>query len=180
MHLPKLRRPRYADVAATLALFLALGGVAYATTIAPPNSVDTAAIQNHAVTTPKIATEAVSGDKIAPAAVTHGKLAANSVTGGNVQNDSVHLADLSGADRSGTISFTLAANSCGYLTYGVSGAKVGQAAFLTFKGTHKPPNAILFGPLRVVAAGKIISTACNLRSVQVSVTNLAVRIITLS
>jgi hypothetical protein len=180
MFVPKLRRPRYADVAATLALLVAMGGTAYAVTPLDPDSVYTAAIQNHAVTTPKLADEAVSSAKIVPGAVTHGKLAANSVTGGDVQDHTLQLADMTGVDRSGTISFTLAAHSCGYISYGVSGAKVGQAALLTFKGTNNPPKGILFGPLKVVAAGKLVSTACNLRAIKVVAQNIGVRVITLS
>src|SRR5436190_23414259 len=74
MHLPTLRRPRYADVAATLALFLALGGTAYAAA-----TIGTSDIQNGAVTTPKIAAEAVSNAKIEPGAVSTGKLVDGSV-----------------------------------------------------------------------------------------------------
>jgi hypothetical protein len=45
----------YANVAATLALFLALGGAAYAATQLPRNSVGTAQLQREAVTAGKIA-----------------------------------------------------------------------------------------------------------------------------
>ena len=121
-------RVRYADVAATLALVIAVsGGTAYAVvTTVPPDSVNTAAIQVKAVTQPKLATEAVSADKIEPAAVTHGKLAANAVTGGDVLNHSLTLADLAGSTLAGPISFSLAAHGCGYLVLNVPGAKVGQ------------------------------------------------------
>jgi hypothetical protein len=49
------RHLTYANVAATLALFLALGGAAYAATQLPRNSVGTAQLRKEAVTTAKIA-----------------------------------------------------------------------------------------------------------------------------
>jgi hypothetical protein len=49
------RHLTYANVAATLALFLALGGAAYAATQLPKNSVGTKQLRNGAVTTAKIA-----------------------------------------------------------------------------------------------------------------------------
>jgi len=50
-----MRRPRYADVAATMALVLALGGTSYAVTALPRNSVGTAQLKPQAVTKAKLA-----------------------------------------------------------------------------------------------------------------------------
>lgn len=50
-----MRRPRYADVTATFALVVALGGTSYAVTALPRNSVGTAQLQAHAVTKGKLA-----------------------------------------------------------------------------------------------------------------------------
>ena len=50
-----MKRPRYADVAATLALIVALGGTSYAVTALPRNSVGTAQLKAHAVTKGKLA-----------------------------------------------------------------------------------------------------------------------------
>jgi hypothetical protein len=63
----KLRRPRltYANVIATLALFIALGGVSYAATSLPKSSVGTAQIQAEAVRTGKVADDAVTAAKLA-------------------------------------------------------------------------------------------------------------------
>ena len=47
--------PSYADVAATLALIIALGGTSYAVGALPRNSVGTAQIKRHAVTKGKLA-----------------------------------------------------------------------------------------------------------------------------
>jgi hypothetical protein len=57
-------RLTYANVASTLALFIALGGVSYAATTLPANSVGTPQLQNRAVTGTKLAGEAVTGSKV--------------------------------------------------------------------------------------------------------------------
>jgi hypothetical protein len=62
----KLRRPRltYANVVATIALFIALGGASYAATSLPKGSVGTDQIQPEAVRTGKVADEAVTSAKL--------------------------------------------------------------------------------------------------------------------
>lgn len=60
-----LPRPTYANVVATVALFIALGGAAYAATQLPRNSVGVKQLKKNAVTTPKIKNGAVTGGKIA-------------------------------------------------------------------------------------------------------------------
>lgn len=57
-------RLTYANVTATIALFVALGGVSYAATQLPKNSVGSKQIKNNAVTGAKIANGAVTGAKI--------------------------------------------------------------------------------------------------------------------
>jgi hypothetical protein len=57
-------RLSYGNVIATLALFVALGGAAYAATKAPKNSVGTKSIKNNAVKTKKIADAAVTLPKL--------------------------------------------------------------------------------------------------------------------
>jgi len=57
-------RVTYANVVATLALFIALGGAAWAAAKLPKNSVGTAQLKRSAVTTGKIRNEAVTGAKI--------------------------------------------------------------------------------------------------------------------
>jgi hypothetical protein len=63
----KLRRPRltYANVVASLALFIALGGASYAATSLPKGSVGTDQIQAEAVRTGKVADDAVTAVKLA-------------------------------------------------------------------------------------------------------------------
>jgi len=183
-------RPRYADVAATLALVFAMGGTAYAVTALEPNSVYTAAIQKRAVTAPKIATGAVSNTKIAAGAVTGGKVAegaitgskvaANAITGGKVLNHSLTVADLAGSSHTGSISFSLSPNGCGNLLLSVPGAKVGQMAVFNWVGTDNPPAGVMIGPLKVTGAGRIVASACNLTDQPISKSGLNVRVTTLS
>lgn len=184
-----LPRPRYADVAATIAVVLALSGTAYAVTAIDPDSVYTAAIQDGAVTTPKLADEAVSSAKIAPGAVgagkladgsvTHSTIAANAVTGGDVANHSLTLSDVVGANVTSAIDFSLAAHSCGYLTLDVAGAKVGQAALMTWIGTTNPPRGVMVGPLKVVKAGTVLANACNVTGRKIVGSAVKVRVTTL-
>lgn len=63
------RRPSPALVISIAALFMSLGGVGYAATQLPNNSVSTSALQNGAVTTNKLRNNAVSFKKIAPSSV---------------------------------------------------------------------------------------------------------------
>jgi len=65
-------RPRltYANVTSTLALFLALGGGAYAATSLPARSVGTTQLKSSAVTRAKIKRSAVNGSKVANESLT--------------------------------------------------------------------------------------------------------------
>ncbi len=78
-------RPRltYANVIASLALFVALGGSAVAAGLAK-NSVGPNQLKKGAVSASKLAKQAVVSGKIAPKAVTAGKLGPNAVLPGNL------------------------------------------------------------------------------------------------
>ena len=65
----------YANVMATLGVFVALGGVGYAATKLPKNSVGTKQLKANAVTAAKIKAGAVTGAKIATGAIDASKLA---------------------------------------------------------------------------------------------------------
>jgi len=83
----RIPRPKlnYANVIATVALFVALGGAAVAAGL-PKNSVGTNQIKRGAVTAAKIKRGAITSGKIAPKGVTAGKLGANAVLPGNLGN----------------------------------------------------------------------------------------------
>lgn len=74
----------YANVVATLALFAAVAGGAYAAFKLPKNSVGTKQLKNGAVTTKKLAKGAVTTKKLATGAVTTQQLANGAVTAANV------------------------------------------------------------------------------------------------
>ena len=160
MRLP-LRRPRYADVAATLALIIASSGTAYAAA-----TIGTADIIDGAVTTPKLAAEAVTAVKLAP----------DSVSSGNVKANSLTLGDIKGINLGGTMTLSLAGNSCGTLNFSVSGAAVGQGVLFSWTGTV--PGHIVIGPLKVVDSTHITGIACNESSTSFSGTNIGIRLIT--
>lgn len=84
-------RPRlsYANVVATLALFVALGGAATAATSLPRNSVGPKQLRNGAVTAKDLRKNAVRRNKIAPKAVTVGKIGPQAVLPGNIVNGGV-------------------------------------------------------------------------------------------
>jgi trimeric autotransporter adhesin len=78
-------RPTYANVIATIALFIALGGAAVAAGL-PRNSVGVRQLKRGSVTPAKIRKGAVTAGKLAPQSVTAGKLGANAVLPGNLGN----------------------------------------------------------------------------------------------
>ncbi len=88
------KRATYANVVATLALFLALGGAAVAASQLPRNSVGPRQLKRGAVTAAKIRKQAVTSGKLAPRSVTNGKLGPNSVGPGNIGNGAVTTAKL--------------------------------------------------------------------------------------
>ena len=93
----------FANVVALLALFIVLGGGAYAAFHLPKNSVRSKNIVNG---------EVKKAD-LAGGAVTRRKLGANSVTGGKVSDGSLRLSDIVVGQDTARIDFgSLAANAC--------------------------------------------------------------------
>jgi hypothetical protein len=88
--IPKLT---YANVIATIALFVALGGVAVAAGL-PRNSVCTKQLKRGAVTPAKLRKAAVTSGKIAPGAVTPGKIGPNAVGPSNIGNGAITSAKI--------------------------------------------------------------------------------------
>ncbi len=92
----RIPRPKltYANVIATIALFVALGGAAVAAGL-PKNSVGTNQLKRGAVSAAKLKRAAVTSGKLAPKAVVAGKLGANAVLPGNLGNGIITTAKLS-------------------------------------------------------------------------------------
>jgi hypothetical protein len=86
-------RLTYSNVIGTIALFIALGGVAVAAGL-PKNSVGPNQLKRGAVTAAKIRKQAVTSAKLAPKSVINGKLAENSVGPGNIGNGAITTAKL--------------------------------------------------------------------------------------
>lgn len=89
------RRLSYSNVIASMALFIALGGIAVAAGL-PKNSVGKKQLKRGAVTAKALARNAVTYGKIARGAVGPGKLGANAVGPSNIGNGAVTSAKIGG------------------------------------------------------------------------------------
>ena len=89
----------FANVIASLALFIALGGVSYAATIAAKNSVRSSSIKNGQVKTADLATNAVTSTKIKNGQVAGADLAAGAVNSAKIADGSVARGDLAAGAR---------------------------------------------------------------------------------
>jgi hypothetical protein len=110
------RRPSYADVVSTLALFAALGGTAFAAATLAPRSVGERQLRPGAVTADKIRKNAVSAPKIMALAVKEGKLAGGAVSAAKLGTGAVTAEKLA----SGAVGTASIADSA------VTGAKVDE------------------------------------------------------
>lgn len=90
-------RLSYANVVATLALFLALGGGAIAASNLGKNSVGTKQLKKNAVTKAKIKKNAVTAAKIKKNAVTKAKIKNDAVNGAKIADNSVTGAEIDAA-----------------------------------------------------------------------------------
>jgi hypothetical protein len=104
-------RLTYGNVTATLALFIALGGGAYAATALPANSVGSKQLKNRAVVSSKIKKDAVRGSKVL----------ADSLTGADVKESS--------------LAKVLSATSADTATHAAGAAAVDKVTYKTAAGT---------------------------------------------
>lgn len=117
----------YGNVIATIALFVALSGVAVAAGL-PKNSVGPKQLKRGAVNSAKIKRNAVNSAKLAPKSVVAGKLAANAVLPGNIVNGGVTSAKLANgavlarAIKNGVVTTNKLQNE------GVTAAKLGKGS----------------------------------------------------
>jgi hypothetical protein len=141
------------------------------------NSVGATEIADDTIDSGEIIDNSLGSQDLASSSVGSAELASDSVTGTKVASESLTLSDLLGADRTGGISYSMGANACSTLTFGVSGAQVGQVVLMSTTGTVSPGD-VVFGPMRVTAANTIVARACNQSSSSVSVSDLGVRFVT--
>jgi hypothetical protein len=131
------KRPSPALVISLLALFVALGGSAYAA-----SKIGTKQIKNGAVTAAKIKKNAVTGTKIKKGAITAAKIKNGSVTGAKIKLSSLgtvpsatNAGHASSADHAGSAdNATNAANFSRYFTSGLKKVPVGQTVALANVG----------------------------------------------
>ena len=87
---------------AAIALFVSLGGTAWALTL-PAGSVGTKQLKNGAVTTKKLKNGAVTSAKIANSAVTSAKIANSAVTSAKIANNAVGSSQLNVSSLTGLV-----------------------------------------------------------------------------
>jgi hypothetical protein len=87
-------RVSYASVAASVALFVALGGTAAAVTAIPRDSVGSPQIRTDAVRSPEIAKDAVRSSEIAKDAVRSSEIAADAVRSPEIAVDAVRAPEI--------------------------------------------------------------------------------------
>jgi hypothetical protein len=87
-------RLSYANVMATLALFVALGGVGYAASKLPRDSVGAKQIKENAVRASEQAPDSVDGSNLIDGSVGAGDLGSNSVEGTSIADGTVGIDDL--------------------------------------------------------------------------------------
>lgn len=90
------RRPSYASVVSTLALFFALGGGAYAAATLPANSVGPRQIQKNAVERAKIKSNAINASKVLDNSLTGDDVRESTLEEVPMADDATH-ADAAGA-----------------------------------------------------------------------------------
>jgi hypothetical protein len=93
-------RLSYANVTASLALFVALGGTAVAAVTLPRDSVGSRQIRTDAVRSPEIAKDAVRSPEITRDAVRSPEIRAEAVRTSEIEDKGVRLADISDSARS--------------------------------------------------------------------------------
>jgi hypothetical protein len=135
------KRVTYSNVIATMALFIALGGVAVAAGL-PRNSVGPNQLKRGAVTAAKIRKQAVNSAKLAPKSVIAGKLAENSVGPGNIGNGAVTTAKLA---ANSVIASTIDSEA-------VTTTKLGKEAVATTKLDNESVTSAKLGKGSVTAA----------------------------
>jgi hypothetical protein len=129
----------YANVAATFAVFIALGGSAYAATQLDKNSVGTKQLKKNAVTRAKIKKNAVTGAKVKDRSLTGDDLAIGTITGSNVKDGSLRGVDidqssLTSVRASNVIGVAMDGNCAATVPFpsGVSATPIENGCLVTF------------------------------------------------
>jgi hypothetical protein len=141
-------RINYANVVATIALLIALGGVGYAATKLPNNSVGTKQLRKGAVTSPKLAQGSVTGSKVKAGSLTGAQI--NSSTLGNVPS-ATHATSADSAGSANT------ANTANTATSAASATHAGSAQTAANLGGVGPSGYLAYGS--TITSGATITGA---------------------
>jgi len=120
----------YANVMATLAVFIALGGGALAALRIPANSIGTKQLKRGAVTGAKVKEGSLPGTDIKPHSLTGESFQPGSLSPENLPH--FGLANLLGASgtAANNVAIELAKGVCGRFAFAASGAEPGEAVML--------------------------------------------------
>jgi hypothetical protein len=134
-------RVSYANVVASLALFVALGGTAAAVTTLPRDSVGAPQIRKDAVRSPEIAMDAVRSPEIAKDAVRSPEIASDAVRAPEIADGAVHSQEIS----DGTIRV----------------ADISTGAQNALKGAQGPAGPAGVAEVRVASGGQALVPQCQ-------------------
>jgi uncharacterized protein YjbI with pentapeptide repeats len=150
------KRLSYANVMATLAVFISLGGGAFAALRLPPNSVGTKQLKQGAVTGGKVKDASLTGADVKPQSLTGANVKPGSLTGESIKPGSLSsedlprfgLANLLGASGTATnnAAINLEKGACGRYTFAASGVQPGDAVMLQGSDISELQHAIEGGP----------------------------------
>jgi hypothetical protein len=146
-----MKKLTYANVMATIAVFIALGGTSYAISKLPKNSVGPKQLKKNSVTTAKIKDGAVTGPKLTLSTLGAVPEAAHAKSA-----DRANSADrASNADRANSADRASNANSAGHAD---NADTVGGLSVIKFEGTGLVP---LASPVTLVSLGGLrLEYAC--------------------
>lgn len=181
------RHLSFANAMSMIAVFIALGGSAFALTVGKnsvgsrqikPNAVTSSELKNNSVTTPKIKNGAVTAAKLGAGSVTTAALGAgsvataalgaNSVTGAQIQNGAIGTADiapgaLANVPASNVISVSAEGVNCGqqgHVTPGVTATHVSTGICqFNFGRNVSACNAVASADTRLSEAGALVPGA---------------------
>jgi hypothetical protein len=157
------QRLTYSNVIATMALFLALGGVAVAAGL-PKNSVGPKQLKRGAVTAAKIRKQAITTAKLANGAVTIGKLGPNSVGPNNIGNGAITTPKLGPSSVIASAIKNSVITTAKLNNEAVTNPKLGKEAVTTAKLDNESVTSAKLGKGSVTAAklsdeiGPLLST----------------------
>jgi hypothetical protein len=137
-------------------------------------------IADGSITSADLGFSSVTSGQIATDAVGASEIADNSIDSGEIVNNSLTTADIKGADKSGSVSFSAGAvanGRCRDFDVSVSGAATNEAVVFSLRGTA--PEGMIFYGVRVRAANVVVLAVCNFTGgTSPAIDSLPVRVVT--